>query len=59
MKTINTNDVGFLCFDFDGVILDTIEMKKRAFTQIYEHLNQSQIAYIEKFQTKKWWRRSL
>ena len=52
MKTINTDDVGFLCFDFDGVILDTIEMKKRAFTQIYEQLNKSQIAYIEQFQMK-------
>ena len=52
MKTINTNDVGFLCFDFDGVILDTIEMKKRAFTQIYENLNQSQVTYVEQFQTK-------
>ena len=52
MKTINTDNVGFLCFDFDGVILDTIEMKKYAFTQIYEQLNKSQIAYIEQFQMK-------
>ena len=42
----------YICFDFDGVILDTIQLKAEAFTRVYGALEEVQKSYIRDYQIK-------
>ena len=49
---IRHSDYSFFCFDFDGVILDTIDLKAEGFAHAFDKLSDNQLLEILEYQKK-------
>lgn len=47
---MNLNDISYVCFDFDGVILDTLKLKENGFVHVYQGIDTADELIIRDYQ---------